>query len=342
MRIGILTGGGDCPGLNAVIRAAVRATVIEYGGTAVGFHDAWRGVMEDRWEPLTIDRCRGILPRGGTILGSSRDQPYAVDGGVDRVREVMDRHALDAFVAIGGEGSMGVLNDLHRDGIPVVGVPKTIDNDIAVTEMTFGFQTAVATATDAIDKLHTTAESHDRVMILEVMGRDAGWIALCSGIAGGADTILLPEIPFEVDSVAMHIKRRRKQGNHFAIVVVAEGAFPRGGTPLTAKERKPGQPNPILGGVGRWLGDELEARGFHQTRVCVLGHLQRGGIPSAMDRLLATRYGVAAVDAIARGESGVMVALRGTEVITVDIREALENNKLLDPALYETAEVFFG
>ena len=343
-KILIMTGGGDAPGLNAVIRAAVKRAVTGYDWNVIGSIEAFNGVLDDPMRIVSLDQetVRGLLMRGGTILGTSNaggpfefplrrpDGTFEIVDRSDELIRRLHRIGVDAVISIGGDGSQRISQALYEKGLPIVGVPKTIDNDLDSTEMTFGFQTAVATATDAIDKLHTTAESHDRVMILEVMGRDAGWIALCSGIAGGADTILLPEIPFEVDDVAMHIKRRRKQGNHFAIVVVAEGAFPRGGTPLTAKERKPGQPNPILGGVGRWLGDELEARGFHQTRVCVLGHLQRGGIPSAMDRLLATRYGVAAVDLIAEGKFGYMVALKSDDIVAIPIKDAISRYRTVE------------
>ena len=309
--------------------------------------------------PLTLDSVRGLLMRGGTILGTSNaggpfefpvrraDGTIEVEDRSDELIRRLHRIGIDAVISVGGDGSQRIAQALYEKGLPIVGVPKTIDNDLDSTEMTFGFQTAVETATEAIDKLHTTAESHDRVMILEVMGRDAGWIALCSGIAGGADTILIPEIPFEVDNIALHIKRRRKAGNHFAIVVVAEGAFPQGGTALTVKERQPGQPNPILGGVGAWLGQELEARGFHQTRVCVLGHLQRGGIPSPMDRLLATRYGVAAVDLIAEGKFGHMVAIKSDDIVAVPIKDAISRYRTveLDHNLVKTARglgVCFG
>jgi 6-phosphofructokinase 1 len=360
-KILVMTGGGDAPGLNAVIRAVVKRAVLGYDWQVVGSIEAFNGVLDDPMRIVALDLAsvRGLLMRGGTILGTSNaggpfEFPLRRQDGtievVDRSDELirrLHRIGVDAVVSIGGDGSQRIAQALHEKGLPVVGVPKTIDNDLDATEMTFGFQTAVETATEAIDKLHTTAESHDRVMILEVMGRDAGWIALCSGIAGGADTILVPEIPFEVDAIAMHVKRRRKSGHHFAIIVVAEGAYPLGGTTLTVKEREPGQPNPILGGVGRWLGDELEARGFHQTRVCVLGHLQRGGIPSPMDRLLATRYGVAAVDLVAQGKFGHMVALRSDDIVAIPISDAISRyrNVNLDHNLVHTARglgVCFG
>ncbi len=336
-KILIMTGGGDAPGLNAVIRAAVKRAILAYDWEVVGSIEAFNGVLEDpmRLMRLDLDSVRGLLMRGGTILGTSNtggpfEFPVRTPAGtietVDRSDELirrLHRIGVDAVISIGGDGSQRIALGLFEKGLPIVGVPKTIDNDLDATEMTFGFQTAVETATDAIDRLHTTAESHDRVMILELMGRDAGWIALSAGVAGGADTILIPEIPFELDNIVRHIRSRRKKGHRFAIVVVAEGAFPRGGTPHTVRERQPGQPNPIRGGVGRWLGDELEARGFMGTRVCVLGHLQRGGIPSAMDRLLATRFGVAAVDLIAEGRFGEMVALRSDDIIAIPLAEAV-------------------
>ncbi len=343
-KILIMTGGGDAPGLNAVIRAAVKRAVLGYDWSVVGSIEAFNGVLDDpmRLMKLDLGSVAGLLMRGGTILGTSNEggpfefplrRPDGTIEVVDRSDELIRRLArigVDAVLSIGGDGSQRIAQGLFEKGLPVVGVPKTIDNDLGATEMTFGFQTAVATATDAIDKLHTTAESHDRVMIVEVMGRDAGWIALSAGLAGGADTILIPEIPFEVEHIAAHIKRRRKAGHHFAIVVVAEGAFPLGGTALTVKQRQPGQPNPILGGVGRWLSDDLERRGFQQTRVCVLGHLQRGGIPSPMDRLLATRYGVAAVDLIAEGRFGHMVALRSDDIVAIPIKDAIARYRNVD------------
>jgi ATP-dependent phosphofructokinase / diphosphate-dependent phosphofructokinase len=336
-KILLMTGGGDAPGLNAVIRAAVKRAISGFEWEVVGSVEAFNGILDDpmRLMKLDLNSVRGLLMRGGTMLGTSNTGgPFEFPvRGKDGTVEVVDRSdelirrlhriGVDAVISIGGDGSQRISQALFEKGLPIVGVPKTIDNDLGATEMTFGFQTAVETATDAIDRLHTTAESHDRVMILEVMGRDAGWIALSSGIAGGADTVLIPEIPFTVDAVAMHIKQRRKKGHHFAIVVVAEGAFPSGGIPHNVKERQPGQPNPIRGGVGHWLAEELEGCGFAGTRVCVLGHLQRGGVPSAMDRLLATRFGVAAVDLIAEGKFGHMVALRSDDIVSIPLTDAI-------------------
>jgi 6-phosphofructokinase 1 len=342
-RIGILTGGGDCPGLNAVIRGIVRKGVKVHGYEFTGFRYGWAGVLEDEAIPLDIERTSGLLPRGGTILGTSRTNPYKGEGdGTALVRASMERNGVDALIPIGGDDTLGVARRLAADGVPVVGVPKTIDNDIAGTDYTFGFDTAVQVATDAIDRLHTTAESHNRVLVVEVMGRHAGWIAAHAGMAGGADAILVPEKPFDLDEVCAHLRARHERGRSFSIVVASEGAHPRAGD-LTLKNEEVDEFGHVrLGGIAAWLEQEIEARTGYETRMVVLGHVQRGGTPTAYDRVLATRYGVAAVDAVARGESGVMVALRGTEVVTVDILEALEHNKLLDPGLYETAEVFFG
>ena len=340
MRIGILTGGGDCPGLNAVIRGAVRSVAVERGGTVIGFQDGWRGVVEDSWEELTVDRCRGILPRGGTILGTSRDQPYAVEGGVDRVREAVDRHGLDAIVAIGGDGTMGVTRDLHQDGIPVVGVPKTIDNDIAATEMTFGFQTAVQICTFAIDRLHTTAESHDRVLVVEVMGRHVGHIAVWAGIAGGAALTLVPEEPFDIAEVAQRITSRHQRGSWASIVVVAEGAVPAPGTLEIVTPPKDAYGHVRLGGIAHVVAGEIEARTGIETRTTILGHVQRGGTPVAFDRVLATRFGIGAVDAVADGALGDMVALQSGRIERVPVAEAVGHLKVVDEELLRTSRVF--
>ncbi len=344
-RIGVLTGGGDCPGLNAVIRAIVRKGVDVHGHECFGFTYGWAGVLEGEGMPLDANATRGILPRGGTILGSSRTNPFKADGpGADGVRAGMAAQGVDVLIPIGGEDTLGVAGKLAEAGVPVVGVPKTIDNDLAGTDFTFGFQTAVQIATDAIDRLHTTAESHNRVMVVEVMGRHAGWIAAYCGLAGGADAILVPERPFDVDEVCEHLRRRHAKGRRFSIVVVSEGAQARDGDETTATDT--GQVDAFgharLGGVGVMLEREIEARTGYEARMTILGHVQRGGTPNAYDRVLGTRFGVAAVDAVARGDVGKMVALRGTDVITVALAEALAAPKLLDPELYETAEVFFG
>jgi 6-phosphofructokinase 1 len=341
-RIGVLTGGGDCPGLNAVIRAIVRKGISVHGHEFVGYRYGWAGVLSGDAMDLTLDSTRGILHRGGTILGSSRTNPYKEDGGLDRVRGSMERHRLDALIPIGGEDTLGVARRLSDDGVDVVGVPKTIDNDLAGTDVTFGFQTAVQIATDAIDRLHTTAESHNRVMVCEVMGRHAGWIAVHSGLAGGADAILVPERPFDLEEVCAHLRRRHESGRSFSIVVVAEGATPRDGAVISEHESKDAFGHVRLGGIAVQLEKEIEARTGYETRMTILGHVQRGGTPVAYDRVLGTRFGVAAVDAVTEGAFGMMVALRGTAIECVPLDEALAAPKLIDPALYETAEVFFG
>jgi 6-phosphofructokinase 1 len=343
MRIGVLTGGGDCPGLNAVIRAVVRRG-IRAKHSFVGFRHGWAGVLADEASELTLEGTAGILPRGGTILGTSRTNPYA-DGedGTARVRRTLEARGVDALVPIGGEDTLGVALRLHEAGVAVVGVPKTIDNDLDGTDMTFGFQTAVQIVTDAIDRLHTTAESHNRVMVVEVMGRHAGWIATYAGIAGGADAILVPERPFDIDEVVAQVRRRHSRGRSFSIVVVAEGATPREGT---LQVRSAGTTDAFghgrLGGIGVTLEEELERRTGFESRVTILGHVQRGGTPVAFDRVLATRFGVAAMDAASGGRYGTMVALRGTDIIELPLADALRQPKLLDPGLYETAELFFG
>src|SRR5437764_7564686 len=289
MRIGMLTGGGDCPGLNAVIRSVVRKGIDAYGDQLVGFRDGWRGVLEGSFIELTIESTRGILPRGGTILGSSRTNPYARDDGVQRVLAAISGHRLDGLIPIGGEDTLGVANRLQDEGVNVVGVPKTIDNDLGGTDLTFGFDTALQVATDAIDRLHTTAESHHRILVVEVMGRTAGWIALHSGVAGGADVILIPEIPFDIDQVCRLIRRRHDRGRPFSIVVAAEGAAPKEGTMEVTRGTAVDEfGHPRLGGIGYTLEKEIEQRTGYETRATVLGHVQRGGTPTAFDRGLAT------------------------------------------------------
>src|SRR3954454_584743 len=342
MRIGVLTGGGDCPGLNAVIRAIVRKGINSNGHEFVGFHYGWAGVLKNEARELNLESTRGILHRGGTILGSSRTNPYKVDGGVDQVREAMRARILDALIPIGGEDTLGVAGKLHEDGIHVVGVPKTIDNDLNATDFTFGFQTAVQIATDAIDRLHTTAESHNRVLVCEVMGRHAGWLAVYSGMAGGADVILIPERPFDIDQVCEHLKRRHGRGTTFSIVVVAEGATPKDGGLLTQHQSTDAFGHVRLGGIGIILEQEIEQRAGFESRTTILGHIQRGGTPLAFDRVLGSRFGVDAVDAITEGDYGKMVALRGTTIARVPLAEALAEPKLVDADLYETAATFFG
>src|SRR4030088_1603188 len=343
MRIGVLTGGGACPGLNAVIRAVVRRG-LQGGHAFLGFRHGWAGVLADDAMELTLASTAGILPRGGTILGTSRTNPFA-DGqdGTASIRRTLQARGVDALIPIGGEDTLGVALRLPREGIPIVGVPKTIDNDIGGTDVTFGFHTAVQIATEAIDRLHTTAESHNRVMVVEVMGRHAGWIATHAGIAGGADAILVPERPFSVDEVVAHLRRRHERGPNFSIVVGAEGATPRDGT-LDAQHETSTDAfgHARLGGIGVTLERELERRTGYESRVTILGHVQRGGTPVAYDRVLATRFGVAAMDAAAAARSGTMVGLRGTDIVEVQLEDALREPKLLDPALYETAQLFFG
>ena len=344
----MLTGGGDCPGLNAVIRGAVRAGLAE-GHSFVGYRYGWAGLLADDAVELTLESTIGILPRGGTILGTSRTNPFG--GGADGTAAEqlgMERRGVEALIPIGGDDTLGVAVALHEQGVPVVGVPKTIDNDLGGTDFTFGFQTAVQIVTDAIDRLHTTAESHDRVMVVEVMGRHAGWIATHAGIAGGADAILVPERPFDVEEVCEHLQRRHGRGRKFSIVVVAEGATPREGTletgdgPITHGTTTDAFGHARLGGIGVVLEREIEHRTGYEARVTILGHVQRGGTPVAFDRVLATRFGVAAVRAVAAGHFGSMVGLRGTEVLELPMAESLAEPKLLDPELYETAELFFG
>jgi ATP-dependent phosphofructokinase / diphosphate-dependent phosphofructokinase len=343
MRIGLLTGGGDCPGLNAVIRAVVRKGIDAHTDELIGFYDGWRGVLEDSFEPLTIDSTRGILPRGGTILGSSRTNPYKRDDGVELVRRTFAKHALDGVIAIGGEDTLGVAKRLNDDGLHVIGVPKTIDNDLGATDVTFGFDTALHVASEAIDRLHTTAESHNRVLIAEVMGRHAGWIALHSGVAGGADVILIPEIPFDIDAVCQLIRRRHERGRYFSIVVAAEGAVPKEGTAMTLETGEVDEfGHPRLGGIGHRLEHEIESRTGFESRATVLGHVQRGGTPTPFDRVLATRFGLAAIDAAHRGEWGMMTSLRGTDIKLVPLAEAVQQLRTVPIEEYERYEVFFG
>ncbi|MGH2924439.1 MAG: 6-phosphofructokinase [Solirubrobacterales bacterium] len=343
MRIGVLTGGGDCPGLNAAIRAIVRKGIDFHGHRMIGFRDGWRGPLEGMHDELTIESTRGILPRGGTILGTSRTNPLKDDDGPERVLKTMSRLNLDGLIAIGGEDTLGAAAKLHADhGLAVLGVPKTIDNDLAATDVTFGFDTALQVATEAIDRLHTTAESHHRVMVVEVMGRHAGWIALHSGLAGGGDVILIPERPFDIDQVCGLISRRHARGRNFSIVVVAEGALPAAGTMELAGSEIDEFGHQRLGGIGHRLEREIEDRTGFETRAVVLGHIQRGGTPTAFDRVLATRLGVAAIDAAHEGRWGTMPALRGTRIELVALSEAVESLRTVPPEDYEVAAPFFG
>jgi 6-phosphofructokinase 1 len=313
-----------------------------YGNEFVGFRHGWRGVIEDEIVPLSIERTRGLVQRGGTILGTSRTNPYAVADGVERILATLHSESVDALIAIGGDDTLGVASRLGSEGVHCVGVPKTIDNDLSATDFTFGFQTAVQVATDAIDRLHTTAESHDRVMVVELMGRHAGWIAVYAGIAGGADVVLVPEEPFDVDDVCARIGERHAHGSSFSLVVVAEGAVTKDGSLTTQSSERDAFGHVRLGGIGTVLAQEIERRTGYETRVTILGHVIRGGTPTAFDRVLATRFGVAAIDAVNDGAFGSMVALRGTQVIRVPIGDAVGTSKTVDPELVEVARVFLG
>ncbi|MFA9401324.1 MAG: 6-phosphofructokinase [Acidobacteriota bacterium] len=341
MRIGVLTGGGDCPGLNAVIRAVVRRGVSEFSNDFVGYRDGWRGPMEGKSVPLGVETVRGILPRGGTILGSSRTNPVKEENGVERIRENLQRDGVDGLIAIGGEDTLGVARELNDAGIKVVGVPKTIDNDLGATDYTFGFDTAVNIAMEAIDRLHTTAESHQRVLIVEVMGRHAGWIAFHSGLAGGANVILIPEQDFDLARVCDYIEQRFKD-QYAPIVVVAEGAKPIGGFPDSGDGATDAFGHARLGGVAHWLEGEIESRTGKEARATVLGYIQRGGTPTAFDRVLATRFGLHAIGAANEGQWGKMTALRSTSIEMVELSEAVKELKTVPPELYREAEVFFG
>ncbi|MEV4314463.1 6-phosphofructokinase [Actinocrispum sp. NPDC049592] len=341
MRIGVLTGGGDCPGLNAVIRAVTRKGIEAHGWEIVGFRNGWQGPLEGKSKPIGLDQVEDILTRGGTILGSSRTNPYKVDGGVDKIKKVLADQGIDALVAIGGEDTLGVAKRLTDDGVGVVGVPKTIDNDLGATDYTFGFDTAVHIATEAIDRLRTTAESHHRALVIEVMGRHAGWIALHSGLAGGANVILVPERHFSVDQVVSWVERRFER-EYAPIIVVAEGALPEGGEEKLLTGEKDAFGHVRLGGIGTWLAEEIAQRTGKESRAVVLGHVQRGGTPTAYDRVLATRFGLHAVDAVADGDFGVMVALKGTDIVRVKLSEATAELKTVPLERYQEAEVFFG
>ena len=341
MRVGVLTGGGDCPGLNAVIRAVVRKGVAEYGYEFLGFRDGWRGPLENVTSALGIPQVRGILPRGGTVLGSSRTNPFTVEGGVEQIKANLQVNGVNALIAIGGEDTLGVATKLADLEVDVVGVPKTIDNDLGGTDFTFGFDTAVNIATEAIDRLHTTAESHHRVLVVEVMGRHAGWIALHSGIAGGANIILIPEQPFDIEHVCKLVEQRF-QLQYAPIIVVAEGAVPAEGDMAMVTGDVDAFGHLRLGGIGDRLAREIEVRTGKEARAVVLGHIQRGGTPTAFDRWLATRFGLHAIEAVHDGDFGKMVALRGTDIVRVDLVEGTGQLKTVSPSLYAEAEVLFG
>jgi 6-phosphofructokinase 1 len=340
MRIGVLTGGGDCPGLNAVIRAVVTKGTTAYGHEFLGFRDGWKGPLEGLTMPLDVEAVHGILTRGGTILGSSRTNPVKIDGGLDRIEANLKDLEVDALVAIGGEDTLGVATRLHEHGVQVIGVPKTIDNDLNATDYTFGFDTAVSIATEAIDRLHTTADSHHRALVVEVMGRHAGWIALHAGVGGGAAVTLIPEVPFDVDQVCRWVNISFDRG-HAPIVCVAEGALPSDGDLITTDAPLDAFGHVQLTGIAEWLAKEIERRTEHETRSVVLGHTQRGGTPTARDRWLATRFGLCAIDGAQAGDWGTMAALQGTDVVRVPLAAATAELKTVPLALYEEFAVFF-
>jgi len=354
-KIGILTGGGDCPGLNAVIRAVVKKSR-QYEWEVIGIKNGWQGLITGEMELLTDYTVSGILPKGGTIIGTSRTNPFNTEGDVEKTIENIKKFNLDAIVAIGGDDTLSVASKLNDMGILVIGVPKTIDNDLSGTDYTFGFDTAVAIATEAIDRLHTTAESHHRVIVVEIMGRHAGWIATMAGIAGGADEILIPEVPFDMDEVCHNLQSRYDRGKGFSIVAVAEGAYPKQedntnstssgdnvkGTLVTQSEEKDAFGHVRLGGIGHYLADEIKKRMNVDTRVTVLGHVQRGGTPTAHDRVLATRFGAAAVECVKNKDYGKMVALQGNKIVPIPLEEAVSKTKTVDMKLYEIAKIFFG
>ena len=344
MRIGIMTGGGDCPGLNAVIRAVVRKGIATYNDEFLGFLDSWDGVMEQRYVSLQEADVRGLLPRGGTILGTRRGSPFDTTDGIDLVKKCFAEQKLDGLIVIGGNGSLTVASLIfEQTGLPIVGVPKTIDNDVFGTDLTFGFHTAVQIATDAIDRLHTTAESHDRVMVVELMGRDTGWIALYAGIAGGATAILVPEEPFDISKVCEQVASRHRGGRYASIVVVAEGAQPIPGTMKLPEYEHDQIGRPRYGGICTTIAQEIESRTGYESRVVQIGHVQRGGTPTAYDRILSTRFGLAAVDALHNGAVGHMVALRSSQVTTVPLSEVVNKERPIDMNLFhEIGSVFFG
>lgn len=342
MNIGVLTSGGDCPGLNAVIRAVVRKAEREYGDTVYGFLDGWKGVLDDNYEKLDILRLRGTLPRGGTILGTSRETPYMSDDGMERSRATFERHGIEALIVIGGNGSLACANQVHLDGlVKVVGVPKTIDNDVGGTDQTFGFDTAVAIATEAIDRLHTTAESHDRVMVVEVMGRNVGHIATWAGLAGGATITLIPEEPFDIEQVSQALQRRHDRGKFASIVVVAEGARPKEGTLIVGEPEKDQYGHKRLGGIANVVASEIGKRTGYETRVTVLGYVQRGGSPTPYDRVLCSRFGIAAIDAVHAGDFAKMVALKGQAIELVPLALAQELRPV-HSQIWEAAKEFMA
>jgi len=343
MRIGILTGGGDCPGLNAAIRAVVRRAILEYDDHVLGVKNGWEGLVDSDVEPLSLYSISGILPKGGTILGSSRRNPLKLGDGMQRIMDNFNKYEFDALVIIGGDDTLGIANKLAEKGLKYVGIPKTIDNDLLGTDMSFGFDTAVSIATEAIDRLHTTAESHHRVIVVEVMGRYSGAIATAAGLAGGADFILVPETPFSFEDMASQLMARHKHGKNFSVVVVAAGAKPEGfDKPISKIDKTDEFGHPLVGGVGEVVAREVETRTGMETRVVVLGSIQRGGSPTAFDRVLATRLGVHAADMVHAGRFGYMAALHGTEITEAPVVEAIRTTRTVNPQIYETAKVFFG
>lgn len=342
MKVGVLSGGGDAPGINAVIRAVVKKGIQTYGYEIIGIKDGWRGLIENELVPLDLNAASGILPRGGSILGTSRTNPFKREGDAEKILKNAKKAGIGAVVTIGGEDTLNVAYRLNKLGLKSVGVPKTIDNDLVGTDYTFGFMTAVTIATEALDRLHTTAETHHRVIILEVMGRYTGWIALMAGLAGGADIILIPEKPFVIEEVCKYIKQRQERGRNFSIVVVAEGAKPKGGKEVVYSEAVDDFGHIRLGGIGYYLGKEIEKCLNVETRVVVLGHLQRGGSPTAFDRILATRFGIGAVDLIQKRKFGYMVALQGNKIVSVPLKDVIGKQKTVDLELYDIASVFFG
>jgi len=340
-KVGVLTGGGDCPGLNSVIRAIVRLALKE-GYEAVGIKNGWKGLVENDTEKLDLRSVSGILPKGGTILVTSRTNPYKKQGDVEKAKATFKKLGLEALIAIGGEDTLGVASKLHKEGLNVVGAPKTIDNDLSGTDVTFGFDTAINIATEAIDRLHTTAESHHRIMVVEVMGRHAGWIAVESGLAGGADVILIPELPIDMDEVCALLKKRHARGKSFSIVVVAEGAKFKQGKLVKQEEKLDAFGHIRLGGIGHALGEAIEKNTGFETRVTVLGHLQRGGTPTAFDRVLGTRFGIKAMELVLKKDYGKMAALQGNQVKGVSLEAAVAKLKTVDMELYNIAKIFFG
>ena len=340
-RVGILTGGGDCPGLNSVIRAVVRYAIQE-GYQVVGIKNGWKGLIENDTVELNLQSVSGILPKGGTILGTSRTNPYKKEDDLKKAKENFKKMGLEALIAVGGEDTLGVANKLHKEGFNVVGAPKTIDNDLSCTDVTFGFDTTINIVTEAIDRLHTTAESHNRIMVVEVMGRHAGWIALESGLAGGADVILIPEVPVNMDEVCDIIKKRHQRGKNFSIVIVAEGAQFKKGTMVTQEEKLDAFGHVRLGGMGQRVGDEIEKRTGYETRVTVLGYIQRGGTPTAFDRVLGTRFGIKAMELVLKKDYGKMASLQGNKIVAVSLDAAVSELKTVDMELYNIAKIFFG